>query len=167
MKKRSTRRTKSSPKPTARPEGRPTKFDDTILERTEQYIAECEDRMSIVVRGKSRHKFKSVRLPSLEGLARHLRIHKDTVQAWKKEHPGFSVLIGDLLNKQAEALINNGLAGQYNPTITKVLLAKHGYRDVIDTDLTSGGQPIKEEVDYSKLSDDVLRAIAAATSKPE
>jgi hypothetical protein len=34
--------------------------------------------------------------------------------------------------KQADRLLNNGLAGTYNSTIAKVLLTKHGYREGID-----------------------------------
>lgn len=35
-------------------------------------------------------------------------------------------------SEQEERLINNGLGGQYNPTIAKVLLTKHGYTDKVD-----------------------------------
>lgn len=75
-----------------------------------------------------------VKLPTLEGLAATLKIHKDTIQEWKKLYPEFSVLVVELLSKQGEALIRNGLNGKYNSTIAKLILTKHGYVDkqVID-----------------------------------
>ena len=36
------------------------------------------------------------------------------------------------MSKQADRLLNNGLSGNYNPTIAKVMLTKHGYREGID-----------------------------------
>lgn len=102
---------------------RPTKYDEEILKETEDYISGCEDDLDK----------KKVELPSLEGLAFRLRVNKDTIQEWRKEHEEFSVLISQLLSKQGRALVNKGLSGAYNPTIAKVLLTKHGYREGIDT----------------------------------
>lgn len=117
---------------------RPTLYNEQILVDTQKYIDECHDtpadRESDIPR--------QVNLPSLEGLAYALKINKDTVQEWKKVHVEFSVLIEELLNKQARSLLNNGLAGTYNSTIAKVLLTKHGYREGIETDITSGGETI-------------------------
>lgn len=101
---------------------RPTKYDDEILRKTVAYIASCEDDATT----------KTVRLPSIEGLAYETGLNKDTIYSWRKEHKEFSDLIDDLLAKQANALIGKGLSGQYNPTITKLILSKHGYREGLD-----------------------------------
>jgi hypothetical protein len=45
-----------------------------------------------------------------------------------------------LLAAQGSQLIRNGLKGEYNPTITKLLLTKHSYTD--RQDITSGGKPL-------------------------
>ncbi len=70
-----------------------------------------------------------VNLPSIEGLALYLHVHKDTLYEWEKIHPEFSDVLGDIRAKQADRLISNGLSGDYNPTIAKLLLTKHGYSD--------------------------------------
>jgi len=98
---------------------RPTIYDETFLVRTREYIDSCEDDLAN----------KKVNLPTIEGLAFHLKINKDTIYTWRKEKDEFSELIADLLAKQAKALVNCGLAGTYNSTIAKVLLTKHGYRE--------------------------------------
>lgn len=110
--------------------GRPTKYDEEILEKTREYIDDCED----VEADRESDIKASVNLPTIEGLAYHLKINKDTIYTWRKEEgkEPFSELIEELLAKQAKQLVNNGLAGKYNPTIAKVLLTKHGYREGVD-----------------------------------
>ncbi len=129
--------------------GRPTKYSQEILDKTVEYIDLCEDDLVRVVKQANTEKGYEmyenklkVKIPTIEGLALHLDINKDTVQEWRKEHEEFSVLIDRLLAKQANALVNNGISGDYNPTIAKVLLTKHGYREGTETDVTSGGKTI-------------------------
>ena len=116
------------------PAGRPTKYNDKILEKAEQYLLECVDTTEQVVTGES-EKFTSykekikVNLPTIEGLAVYLNIHRDTLYQWEKEHPDFSDIIERLRGSQIKSLVNNGLSGDYNPTIAKVLLSKHGYSE--------------------------------------
>ena len=43
---------------------------------------------------------------------------------------------------QASQLIQNGLVNNYNATITKLMLTKHGYRDKQEVDHTTDGKPI-------------------------
>lgn len=125
---------------------RPTKYSEQILDLTKQYIDEAEDTAEVIGKGLNARIRNKVKLPTLEGLAFFLRVHKDTIQEWKKNHDEFSVLIGDLLAKQAEALINNGLSGNYNPTIAKVLLAKHGYKESTEVD-----QNVHYEMDFKDV----------------
>lgn len=108
--------------------GRPTKYNEQILVDTKAYIDACND----VKEDKENGIQASVNLPTIEGLAYELKINKDTIYTWRKEQLEFSELISELLAKQAKSLVNNGLSGSYNPTIAKVLLTKHGYREGID-----------------------------------
>lgn len=123
---------------------RPTKLTKALCEDVTFYIKECKaDKL----------------LPTIEGLAVHLEINKTTIYEWKKSfvgdnsqitpeeheenvklHEEFSNLIDNMLNIQANELINKGLKSEYNSTIAKVLLTKHGYREGIDTDMTSKGE---------------------------
>lgn len=126
---------------------RPTIYSDDILIKTQEYIDLCEDAVDTVKSGESDNYTKYsirvvVKLPTIEGLARYLKIHKDTIYTWRKEKSEFSDLIDDLLAKQVEQLINKGLGGDYNSTIAKVLLSKHGYNDKQEVE-QSGGVTIK------------------------
>lgn len=104
---------------------RPTKYTEELLTKTMGYIAQCND---VYVEGK----LYTTKIPTIEGLAVYLEINKDTIYDWCKGNKEFSDVIDDIRNEQADRLINNGLAGRYNPTITKVLLTKHGYREGVD-----------------------------------
>lgn len=114
--------------------GRPTKYTKDITEKAEKYLSECIDTTEQVVTGES-GKFTSykekikVNLPTIEGLAVYLEVHRDTLYEWEKEHDDFSDIIERLRGSQIKALVNNGLSGDYNPTIAKVLLSKHGYSE--------------------------------------
>lgn len=142
--------------------GRPTKYSEEILTKTREYIDSCEDKVrrfhkTVGDRTDSYERLVVVKIPTLEGLAVHLKINKDTIQEWRKEEgkEEFSVLIDELLAKQADRLANNGLSGDYNPTIAKVLLAKHGYREGIEHSGVDGG-PIKHDIEERKKVEEAI-----------
>jgi len=118
--------------------GRPTIYNQEILEKTQEYIDSCKD----IDEDKEAGIKAKVKLPSIEGLAYYIKVHKDTIYEWCKEHKEFSDVINDLRAIQADRLLNNGLAGTYNPTIAKVLLTKHGYTEKTETDITSKGEAL-------------------------
>lgn len=132
---------------------RPTIYSDEIITKTQEYIDLCED-----TEGK-------VRLPTIEGLAFHLKIHKDTIHTWRKEEDKqeFSDLIEELLSKQGDRLVNKGLSGDYNPTIAKVLLTKHGYREGIDATTNDKDLPFLPGVVEKRASDILTPHEPAAT----
>lgn len=114
--------------------GRPTIYGQSILDKAEAYLITCEDELGEFhktrgINSDSYERTRRVRLPTIEGLALALDINKTTIFEWDKKYPEFSNLINRLRDKQADALINNGLSGEYNPMIAKVLLTKHGYRE--------------------------------------
>lgn len=125
------------------PAGRPTEYNEEILKKTESYLESCNDTEE----DKEHNIKRIVNLPSIEGLAYELKINKDTIYAWAKIHKEFSDVIDDLRSKQAKSLLNNGLSGNYNPTIAKVLLTKHGYREGIDT--TTNDESINNQSEES------------------
>lgn len=154
------------------PGGRPTLYSEQMLIEAQKYIDNCEDEeVSIVsIQGENYTKYETrfkVKLPSLEGLALHLQITRSTLYQWKERHKEFSDIIETLLQKQAEKLLNNGLAGSYNSTISKVILTKHGYTDKQEIDQkTEHSGSVNHTIDYTKLSDAALREIAAL-NRPE
>lgn len=128
--------------------GRPTEYSKDILDKVQAYLKLCEDEIEEYhkTRGDksdSYDRIVRVKLPSIEGLAFYLKINKDTIYDWCKIHKEFSDVIDDLRSMQADRLINSGLSGDYNPTIAKVLLTKHGYIDKQETDITTKGEKIE------------------------
>lgn len=117
------------------PAGRPPEYrEDYHPQRVLDYINECEDEIQEYhkTRGDksdSYDRIVKVKLPSIEGLAVFLDVNKTTIYEWESTYPQFSNVIDKLRQKQASELINKGLSGDYNPTIAKVLLTKHGYRE--------------------------------------
>lgn len=129
--------------------GRPKKYTPKLLEKAKEYLDEAQDEevqqtVGLSAKGTELYKNKlNVKLPSIEGLARYLGVNRDSLYQWEKEHEEFSDILDSVRAEQAERLINNGLSGDYNPTITKLMLTKHGYSEKVETDVTSGGQPIQ------------------------
>lgn len=115
-------------------EGRPTKYSEQITKDAKKYLALCVDSYERILQSKKkrsvmyRHKFV-VKLPTIGGLAVYLHISRETIYDWKKKYKEFSDVIEEMMAEQENRLINSGISGDYNPTIAKVLLTKHGYRE--------------------------------------
>lgn len=118
---------------------RPTEYSPEIIEKTQAYLEQCQDEYDEFHRTRgsksdSYDRLVKVNIPTIEGLALYLGINRATLYRWEQDHTEFCDIMDDLRAKQAEMLIKNGLSGDYNPTIAKVLLTKHGYRE--GTELT-------------------------------
>lgn len=105
--------------------GRPTSYTQEVIEKAEDYLSKC-------LAG-------DAGLPSIVDLCLHIGINKATVYRWKKDEE--KALFCDILDKvemlQESTLIKNGLSGDYNSTIAKMMLTKHGYSDKQEVDHTS------------------------------
>ena len=121
------------------------------LEKTKEYIAQCKDENYQLIKTEGNktttyeNKIK-VKLPTLAGLANYLGVGLSTLSNLEKKYPEFAELADNIRTLQEEVLINRGLSGDYNATIDKLLLVKHGYRDgmdVVNTNVTVS----KEELD--------------------
>lgn len=115
--------------------GRPTKYDKDIIRK-------CWEYLNIVRPSKDEHGQLDEVIPSIEGLSLHIDVNRDTIYEWCKEEPksDFSDIVARILAKQGKTLVNEGSIGNFNPTITKLLLSKHKYRESID--VTSDDKPI-------------------------
>lgn len=152
------------------PGGRPTEFSEDIVNKAITYLEDCEDevRSFVSMQGDGYTKYEEklvVKIPTIEGLARYLKIHRSTLYEWKKTHVQFSYIIEELQQKQAERLLSNGLSGTYNSTIAKVLLTKHGYTDKTEVDQKTTIEDKRK--DLSKLSNDDIDALERIYSKIE
>lgn len=76
-------------------------------------------------------------IPSVAGLACYCGKNRDSMYQYAKESEEFSDILSSLLTLQENKLLNGGLNGTMNATITKLLLTKHNYSDRVETDLKS------------------------------
>jgi len=113
------------------PGGRPTKYNEGILEQSKEYLANYKEHDDII--------------PSIVGLAIVLNLSKSTIYDWAshEDKQEFSDMLDKIQYKQEQILIRGGLGGEFNAAITKLVLTKHGYHDRVDSDVTSGGKEIR------------------------
>ena len=112
--------------------GQPTKYNDEVLAQAIDYLEDCPDI-----------------IPSAVGLAVHLKVSRKTLYNWadKEENEEFANVLELINDAQHHKALNNGLSGDYNATITKLVLANHGYHEK---------QEIKQETHaYAIVSDEV------------
>lgn len=129
--------------------GRPTKYNENILTKVESYLEMREDSYEVAYKPRIKdgvlqetdEAYLKYKLPSIEDLALFLEVNRDTLYEWEKEHEEFSDILGKVRAKQATELINGGVNGNLNPTIAKVLLTKHGYREGLEQSGVDG-QPL-------------------------
>lgn len=129
--------------------GRPSKYEEVFIEKVDEYLELHQDKEIHVVK-QSSDKYEmfdnklKVDLPTIEGFASFLGVNKTSLYEWEKEHEGFSNALDKIRQEQQKRLINNGLSGDYNPTIAKLILsANHGMREKTETDVTSAGLAIQ------------------------
>tara|TARA_B100000795_G_C22407071_1_gene289367 strand:+ start:79 stop:450 length:372 start_codon:yes stop_codon:yes gene_type:complete len=112
---------------------RPTKWSEEIEEKATRYIIDYQIYGDMI--------------PSIEGMAEHLELHRDTLYAWAKDKDkGFSDILGRCMQVQAKTLVNNGLNNTFNSAITKLVLGKHGYHDKMEQDITSSDGTMKPTI---------------------
>jgi len=99
------------------PGGRPTKYNQDVLMKTEEYIEQWETLG---------HK-----IPTIAGLAKVIDVSRERIAIWgqDKNKSEFNRMLSKLKAIQEEKLVNNGLDGTFNSAITKLVLSKHGYTD--------------------------------------
>lgn len=125
--------------------GRPTGYSKEILKLAEQYKDNLpEDEV----------------IHSIEGLSDYIGVARSTIYEWKSQEDkkDFSDILEIILGKQGKSLINNGVSGKFAPTITKVMLTKHGYRE--GTELTgANGEPLQITLEDKAKIDGALDKI--------
>lgn len=107
--------------------GRPSKYNDQTLKCAEAYL-------------KRVYKTQGNAIPSIAGLAFALGVSRECVYEWGRVHPEFSDILSAISTAQEMLLLDGGLTGDFNSTITKLMLTKHGYSDKQDTAISGGIQ---------------------------
>ena len=114
------------------PGGAPTKYNPDILyPQIEKYIKSC---------GR-----ENTSLPTIEGLALHLNLNKETLYNWSEKYPQFSNAIKKILMEQKTQLMNDGMYGgkEVNAAMAIFLLkVNHGMHD--------GGNNTNIQINFEK-----------------
>lgn len=118
--------------------GRPTKCTPELIEQARDYVLTYSEVHEHII-------------PSIVGLCRVLGVAKSSIYLWAAaENNEFSDIVEEINEYQHHDLVNGGLKGDLNPTITKLLLAKHGHSDKVDTTLANAeGQSFKTDNKWS------------------
>jgi hypothetical protein len=118
----------------AQSRGRPTKYNETVQAKADDYARNPEDYGDVV--------------PTAAGLSLILNVTKSTLYKWAEEHPIFSDTLSSLNATQEKRLINGSLMGDYNATISKLMLSNHGYREKSEVDnLSSDGSMTPQKIE--------------------
>lgn len=126
------------------PAGRPSKLNQELIDKAEEYLKSCNDRIETTDKGAL--SYVNVSLPSVVGLALYIGVNKDTIYTWCKGDSDiekqFSDIVKRVNNEQENRLLNNGLGGLYAPKVVGMVLSKHGYSEKTETDITSKGEKL-------------------------
>lgn len=99
----------------ANPVGRPSELKAT-LEKAKEYLYGGYEAVGEVI-------------PSIAGLACYAEKRRNTIYDYGSQDEEFSNILDAIMRLQESKLLNAGLKGEFNPTITKLILTKHGYSD--------------------------------------
>lgn len=124
---------------------RPTKYTEELLQLAYEYIEEFETR-GAKQRVENDESWEIV--PSAVGLARFIGIDSTTLYAWIKEEgkEEFSHIAMAVQDAQHLKLLNGGLKGYLEKSITKLLLSKHGYAEKVQQDNISSDGSMNNEL---------------------
>lgn len=103
---------------------RPSRLTDELIDKANTYLDEYASA-----------------IPSVAGLSLFLGCARSSIYKWQDEDERFSDILGRILATQEQLLLSNGLTGDFNATIAKLVLGKHGYSDKQETELS--GNPNK------------------------
>jgi len=95
---------------------RPTNLTDEVIEKARSYVDNY-------------HKYGHA-VPSVVGLCKVIDRARSTVYLWASEEDNeFSDILESINENQELVTFNQALLGEYNASIAKLLLGKHGYTD--------------------------------------
>jgi len=95
--------------------GRPSQLAET-LEKAKEYLYGGYEAVGEVI-------------PSIAGLACYTEKGRNNIYEYAKQSEEFQNILDGIMKLQESKLLNEGLKGNFNSTITKLILTKHGYSD--------------------------------------
>lgn len=99
----------------ANPVGRPSELAETLV-KAKEYLYGGYEAVGEVI-------------PSIAGLACYAEKSRGNIYAYGEQSEEFKDILEGIMRLQESKLLNSGLTGAFNSTITKLILTKHGYTD--------------------------------------
>ena len=113
---------------------RPSEYKEKYTHLVDKYLDEYSDSVEVVGDNKPTI-LRTVKLPTIEGYAKYIGVNKSSLYEWKEKHKEFSYSLEKILIEQKQRLINEGLSGNYNSTIAKLVLSSnHGMNEKQELD---------------------------------
>jgi len=112
--------------------GRPTTYGAEVIEKAVDYAENFDTKYGDAI-------------PTVVGLCGVIERAKTTVYRWCQEDDKqeFRDIVRAIEEIQEKTLINGSIRNEFNATISKLLLTKHGYTDKAEIDHTSGGEKVQ------------------------
>jgi hypothetical protein len=139
---------------------RPSEYKKEYIKKVDEYLEIHQDEEVQVVKQSSEkyemfdNKLK-VDLPTIEGFALFLGVNKTSLYEWEKKDDEFSNALDKIRTEQHNRLINNGLSGDYNSTIAKLVLSSnHGYKE--RSDYTSNEKELIPNAEAKERAEQVI-----------
>lgn len=101
--------------------GCPSKLTNELIAKAKEYLYGGYESVGDVI-------------PSVAGLACYLAVSRKTVYNYGEQSEEFLHTLDGIGAMQENKLINKGLSGEFNPTITKLMMANHGYSEKQEID---------------------------------
>lgn len=92
--------------------------------------------------------------PSIVGMAVAIGVAKSTLYKWEEDKRGgdlgmFSDTLDQCQDHQERITLNKSIKNEFNPTISKLVLANFGYHDKSDNTLSApGGGPVESVFEF-------------------
>lgn len=128
--------------------GRPSKYHSSFCRKAIEYVDSCEETEYDyqTLRGEKADGFQyriKPNIPCIEGLAILFKVNRSTIFDWKAKYTEFANALDYLMSVQKMRLMNHGLANDYSPALSKLILAaNHGMKEDQSIDITSLGKKI-------------------------
>jgi hypothetical protein len=111
---------------TKRSVGRPSKYNPELQSLADKYLD--------VYNVPAKEGGAGDVIPSGAGLCCWLGISRSTMAEWNRYYPEFSATVEAIAVMQEKSCVNGGMAGLFNASITKLVLANHGYSEKREVD---------------------------------
>jgi uncharacterized Zn finger protein len=122
---------------------RPSLYDPKYIDVIDEYLATT---------GR-----EATTLPTREGFAKYIGVHRDTLNEWEHNYPDFKKALLEVDSEQKQQLMNDGLYGgkEINPAVAIFLMkVNHNMVEKNALDLTSQGEKIESPVLFIPKEED-------------